>query len=262
VGKRSVVPGLLAVLALALAACGGAGGGESDTPDDRGLIVSAASSLTEPFTRYGEAFDGGRVRFSFAGSDDLAAQIRQGVKPDVFASANTELPEALHEEGLIDKPVVFATNELVLAVPLRSDKVYGLRDLAKLGTTIALGSESVPVGAYARDLLARLDPALERAILANVRSNEPDVKGIVGKLTQGAVDAGLVYGSDVQGARGLRGIRLAGHLRPQVAYAAAVVSGAPHPARARAFTVGLLQADAQAALGAASFGPPPPPDAD
>ena len=33
-----------------------------------------------------------------------------------------------------------------------------------------------------------------------MRSNEPDVKGIVGKLTQGAVDAGFVYVTDVNAA--------------------------------------------------------------
>jgi molybdate transport system substrate-binding protein len=247
----------LAALALALGACGGSSGGEG-TGRGGDVVVSAASSLTEAFTRYGEAFDGGRVRFSFAGSDDLAAQIRQGVEPDVFASANTALPQALHEEGLVGRPVVFATNQLVLAVPRDSDRVTSIRDLATPGVAIAIGSESVPIGAYTREVLGRLDPAVEQAILANVRSNEPDVKGIVGKLAQGAVAAGFVYRTDVQAASGLRGIALAAHLRPQVAYAAAVVTGAPHPARARAFLAGLLHGDARAALTDAGFGPPPP----
>ena len=80
------------------------------------LVVSAASSLEPAFTAYAEAagFD---AKQSFAGSDDLAAQIRQGVKPDVYAAANTSLPDDLYKDGLVDKPVVFATNTLVLAVP-------------------------------------------------------------------------------------------------------------------------------------------------
>ena len=57
------------------------------------------------------------MRLSFAGSDELAAQIRQGVKPDVYAAANTRLPDELYDEGLLGEPVEFATNELVLAVP-------------------------------------------------------------------------------------------------------------------------------------------------
>ena len=130
------------------------------------------------------------MRSSFAGSDELAAQIRQGVKPDVFASANTKLPDQLYAEGLVEKPVVFASNELVLAVPSDS-AVRGLDDLTKPGTTIAMGSESVPVGSYTRKVLDGLPAGEKTAILANVRSNEPDVGGVVGKVTQGAVDAGL-----------------------------------------------------------------------
>lgn len=244
---------LVAILAVATNACGSSDseGGDGD------LIVSAASSLSEAFPAYARSLDD-PVRFQFAGSDELTAQIRQGVKPDVFAAASPSFPQQLHAEGLVGRPVAFATNELVLAVPLRSDRVYGLADLAEPGTTIAIGAPTVPIGAYTREVLGRLGATRARAILANVRSEEPDVKGIVGKLAQGAVDAGFVYGSDVQAALGeLRGIALPAHLRPQVVYTAAVVTDAPHPGRARAFLVGLLEPDAQAALDAAGFGAPP-----
>lgn len=248
---RSTAALLAAILAVAIAACG------SSDSDNGDLVVSAASSLTDAFPAYARSLDG-TVRFQFAGSDELAAQIRQGVKPDVFAAASPRFPEQLHDEGLVDKPVAFATNQLVLAVPMRSDRVYGLADLARLGTTIAIGSATVPIGAYTREVLGRLGPARAREILANVRSEEPDVKGIVGKLLQGAVDAGLVYQTDVQAANGrLRGIALPARLRPQVVYEAAVVTGAPHRARARAFIAGLLGADAQTALKEAGFGAPP-----
>jgi molybdate transport system substrate-binding protein len=250
---------MLAALSIAaggLAACGG--GEEAGSPkEDEPLVVSAAASLTSALTAYGDRFDGGRVRFSFAGSDALAAQIRQGVRPDVFAAADTALPQALHAEGLVGRPVVFATNRLVLAVPLRSDKVMGLTDLVRPGTTIAIGSESVPIGAYAREVLRRLGPARAQAILANVRSNEPDVRGIVGKLAQGSVDAGFIYASDVHGARGVRAILLPSGLRPRVEYAAAVVEGAPHPAAARRFVAGLLHGAGATALREADFGAPP-----
>src|SRR4051812_13976610 len=91
------------------------------------LVVSAAASLKQAFTNYGEQF--GSVRYSFAGSDELAAQTRQGAKPDVFAAANTKLPEALHGEGLAGSPVVFAGNRLVLAVPSKGAKVSSLDDV-------------------------------------------------------------------------------------------------------------------------------------
>src|SRR5215213_10949778 len=96
----------LVVLVL-LAGCGGGKDGQ--------LTVSAATSLKTALTEYGNGFDDATVRASFAGSDELAAQIRQGVTPDVFASANTKLPDELHSEGLVEQPVIFAGNRLVLA---------------------------------------------------------------------------------------------------------------------------------------------------
>jgi molybdate transport system substrate-binding protein len=252
---RNAVRGIVAVVLLAATLAAGCGG------DDRGgrpeLVVSAASSLKTAFTEYAESFEDAEVRLSFAGSDELAAQIRQGVTPDVYAAANTALPEALHEEGLVEEPVLFAANRLVLAVPADGD-VDSLDDLEAPGTTVAMGEESVPIGAYTRDVLARLGEERSAAILANVRSNEPDVAGIVGKLTQGAVDAGFVYVTDVAAAGdALRAIELPASLQPSVAYAVAVVSGAEHPEQAQAFVDGLLAGTGEEALRAAGFAPPP-----
>jgi molybdate transport system substrate-binding protein len=240
------------LLLLALAAAGCGGGGER-------LTVSAASSLKHALTAYGRDFTEADVRFSFAGSDELAAQIRQGVRPDVFAAANTKLPGELYRDGLVERPVTFAGNRLVVAVPAgRDGAVKGLRDLQAPGTALAVGSESVPIGAYTRTVLARLPERASSAILRNVRSEEPDVAGIVGKLTQGAVDAGFVYGSDVGGSGGrLRAIELPASLQPSVAYAAAVVKGTERPEQARAFVDGLLEGAGRRALGAAGFEPPP-----
>ena len=244
-------PALVALGVAAFASgCGGSGAA------DRTLIVSAASSLEPAFTAYAEAA-GIDARQSFAGSDELAAQIRQGVRPDVYAAANTSLPEELHRDGLVARPVVFATNELVVAVPAGS-KIDSLADLAVPGTRLAAGDRGVPVGDYTREVLSRL-PASERdGILANVRSAEPDVGGIIGKLTQGAVDAGFVYVTDVKAADGaLAAVELPRRLAPQVAYGAAVVDGAADPAAARDFIDGLVHGQGTAALRRAGFGPPP-----
>src|SRR3954451_25011040 len=138
--------GLLAGLSL-LAGCGSSDDSPSaSSPASKPpLTVSAAASLKNAFTAYAGLFDAATVRSSFAGSDELAAQIRQGVRPDVFASANTKLPEQLYKEGLVEKPTVFAANELVLAVPA-GGSVTSIADLAKPGTTVAMGAQSVPVG--------------------------------------------------------------------------------------------------------------------
>jgi molybdate transport system substrate-binding protein len=245
--------------ACALLALGALAAGCGDDGDDGGrLVVSAAASLSDAFTKYGEEFEAAKLRLSFAGSDELAAQIRQGVKPDVYAAANVELPAALHREGLVEEPRVFAANRLVLAVPSASSEVRSLEDLERDGASLAVGSESVPVGSYTRGLISRIGAARRERILANVRSEEPDVRGIVGKLMQGAVDAGFVYATDIVAARGaLKAIELPDELRPSVAYAAAVVKGARNPDAAREFVDGLLQARGAALLREAGFEPPP-----
>jgi molybdate transport system substrate-binding protein len=243
---------IVATLLLAVVVC--ACGGDSKPT----LTVSAATSLKSAFTAYGSAFPDAEVRSSFAGSDQLAAQIRQGVKPDIFASANTTLPDDLYKHGLVEKPVVFAANRLVLAVPASGAKVSRLSDLTKPGTTIAMGSATVPVGAYTRKVLAKLPAGQRQAIVANVRSNEPDVGGVVGKISQGAVDAGFVYVTDVRAADGkLRALRLPDALQPQVSYGVAVVKGSKHHEQAQKFVDGLLNGEGRKRLVAAGFLPPP-----
>ena len=248
---------ILAVAAV-VAGCGGGDEQTAEQPARQPLVVSAAASLKDAFTSYGASFRGADVKLSFAGSDELAAQIRQGVKPDVFAAANTKLPDELFAPGLVEKPTVFAGNELVIAVPASRTKIHSLDDLAAPGVKLAIGAKGVPVGDYTRKVLDGLPAAQRKAILENVRSNEPDVKGVVGKLTQGAVDAGFVYRSDVRAADDeLKAITLPAALEPKVAYGAAVVKGAKHPEQARAFVRGLLDGAGAKALQAAGFLPPP-----
>ena len=237
----------LAVAAAALAA--GCGGGS----DEGTLTVSAAASLKGAFTEYARGFGDADVRLSFAGSDELAAQIRQGIRPDVFAAANTKLPDKLHEEGLVEKPVVFAGNRLVIAVPEGSD-VDSVEDLARDGLKLAAGSRSVPVGEYTRTVIGRLDPSTRDSILANVRSEEPDVRGVVGKVSQRAVDAGFVYVTDVAAADGkIEAVDLPASLQPTVAYGVAVVKGASNPDAARSFVDGLVDGDGARILREAGF---------
>ena len=249
---RSFASAALVITLLALAGCGASDGDRDE------LLVSAATSLKSAFTSYGERFDAADAQFSFAGSDELAAQIRSGAKPDVFAAANTKLPDALFKQGLVERPRVFASNRLVLAVPADDAKVRRLADLANKGVTIAIGSPGVPIGAYTRKVLDRLPAAERRAILANVRSEEPDVGGISAKLGQRAADAGFLYVTDVAATNGrLKAIELPATLQPTVAYGVAVVKGAPHRKAAQAFVAGLLDGAGVDELKTAGFAPPP-----
>jgi molybdate transport system substrate-binding protein len=246
---RRALAGLVA-LAIVAGGCGG-----SDTKPT--IKVSAAASLKQAFQNYAKSFDPADVSFSFAGSDELAAQIRQGVKPDAYAAANTKLPDALYADKFVDRPVPFASNQLVIAIPDGSSKVKSIGDLANPGVTIAAGAATVPIGSYSRDVLRRLPPGEAKAIEGNIRSNEPDVAGIVGKVSQAAVDAGFVYVTDVRAAKGrLIGIPLPASLQPRVTYGAAVVTGAPHPTEAREFVAGLRSGSGLRALQEAGFGAP------
>ena len=216
--------------------------------------------MTEALEQCGPEFgkaENADVKMSFAGSDELAAQIRQGAQVDVYAAANTRLPDELHADGLLETPVEFATNEFVLAVP-KDSEIASVEDLTKEGTTVVIGSESVPIGSYTRETLAKLPPDQEKAILANVRSNEPDVKGIVGKLVQGAADAGFVYITDVNATNGeLTAIKLPADLEPQVTYGAGVVSKSEQQELGQKFVDGLTAGACADALKEAGFGPAP-----
>ena len=250
---------LLAVVALGAAAgCGGAG--EDDGGSPRGearLAVFAASSMTEALRSCSARFEGADVRLSFGGSDQLAAQIRQGVGVDVYAAANTGLPGELHRARLLERPVRFASNALAVAVP-RDSPVDSIGELARGDASLAVGSESVPVGAYTRRLFARLPGRTGEALLARVRSEEPDVKGVVGKLTQRAVGAGVVYSTDVLAERDrLRALPLPAGVQRAVVYAAGVVRGARQPGLARAYVKGLARGECERALRDAGFGAPP-----
>jgi molybdate transport system substrate-binding protein len=247
---RPLAAVVLSGLGAGMWGCGGGG--------DTQLVVSAAASLSEAFPRYAESKGYDDLRFSFAGSDELAAQIRQGATPDVYAAANTTLPGELYAEGLLARPVTFAANRLVVAVPAGSEAVRSLGDLTDPDIRIAMGDADVPVGIYTREVLDRLAAGESNAILANVRSNEPDVLGIAAKLTQGAVDAGFVYRSDVSASEGrLEAVELPARLNPDVAYAAGVVTESVRRDEARRFVQGLLGAEGREALREAGFLPPP-----
>jgi len=239
---------------LVIAGCGddatvSSGGGERPR-----LVVSAASSLQDALNACAPKFGAADVKLQFAGSDELAAQIRQGAPVDVFAAANTQLPETLAAEGALERPVAFATNRLVLAVPAGGD-VASPADLERPGVKLVIGAEGVPVGDYTRAVLAQLGGARSEAILANVRSNEPDVKGVVGKLTQGAADAGFVYASDVEAAGdALRAIDLPASVDATATYGAGVVAASRQPEAAEAFVDDLLAGGCHDALRDAGFG--------
>ena len=226
--------------ALVLAPAGGAGSSARVT-------VYAASSLTEALPRIDT-----RPNYSFAGSNQLAFQIKQGAPADVFASASPSYTQALYREGLVERPRTFASNALVLAVP-RSNPA-GLRsvfDLRDKNVRLVVGSAAVPVGDYTRRVLRRLGLS---SALDKVVSQEPDVKSIVGKVALGEADAGFVYRTDVRAASDrLRAIAIPAWAQPAVRYEVAVVRASRHRAEARRFVAALATPRARRLLRQAGF---------
>ncbi|MGH3032039.1 MAG: molybdate ABC transporter substrate-binding protein [Gaiellaceae bacterium] len=237
---RRLIPLVLAAAAT-LAACGG---------DDGTLTVFAAASLREVFPRIDA-----NARYSFAGSDELAIQIREGAPADVYAAASPRYPAELAGEGLVEQPVVFATNRLVLVVPGDNPAGIGsVDDLADEGVRLVIAAAGVPAGDYTRQVLDALG---REDVLARVVSEEADVKGVVSKVALGEADAGFVYATDVVPVEeDVEVIELPEEAQPEVEYAVAVVRGSDSEREARAFVERLLGEAGREALRESGFGTP------
>jgi molybdate transport system substrate-binding protein len=252
-GLPAAVLAAVALLVAAALPTGCSSGG-----DDEELTVAAASSLRPALSDPGEASPGEvPVRFTFAGSDLLAGQIRQGAAIDVIAAASTIQPDSLFAKGLVSRPVEFAGNRLVIGVP-SGGRIESVDDLAAPGVAVVMGDESVPVGIYGREMLDLLPGPTREAIMRNVRSMEQDSTSITAKLTQGAADAGIVYATDVLAAGGeLRAVPVPDSLQPAIAYSAAVVTDSDMPEQAKAFIQSLVSGELSDELKQAGLTPPP-----
>jgi molybdate transport system substrate-binding protein len=216
------------------------------------LAVFAASSLTEAFPAINN-----QPNYSFAGSDQLAFQIQQGARADVFAAASPKYPDQLYKQGLVEKPIAFATNALVLIVPKSNPAgVHRVDDLTKPNVKIVIGDPSVPVGSYTQTVLKNL--GLTAAVMKNVVSQEPDVKSIVAKVALGEADAGFVYVTDVRPVRGkVLAIAIREAAQPHVVYEVAVIKSSSHLGAAHRFVTTLIRPEAQNELVKFGFGRKP-----
>jgi molybdate transport system substrate-binding protein len=214
------------------------------------LTVFAAASLTDVLPRIDA-----HPHYSFAGSDTLALQIQQGAPADVFLAASTTQPGQLFDAGLVYKPVVFATNELVLVVP-RSNPAHikSVLDIGRSGIKLVVAAPTVPVGAYTRRVLSNLGMT---GALANVVSEENDVRGVLAKVALGEADAGFVYVTDAMTAGAqVKQVKIPAWAQPRVRYELAIVKATHHLAGARTFVRHILSKAGRAKLKAAGFGLP------
>jgi molybdate transport system substrate-binding protein len=250
------------LVGLVLAACNEAGVGT----EPQELTVFAASSLADAFNELGEAFEdrneGTEVVFNFAGSSQLAAQLREGVTADVFASASLSQMEAMVEAGRIEagSERVFVSNRLTIIVPADNPAdIHSLEDLAKPGVQLILGVEGVPVRAYTDEIVGLMAADFQERFYGNVVSEEDNVRQVAAKVALGEADAGIVYTSDVTPdiAGQVQQIAIPDAQNVAATYPIAPLADAPHRETAERFIEFILSAEGQAVLSRWGFGPPP-----
>jgi molybdate transport system substrate-binding protein len=234
VRKRIAVP-FVAVIASLLVATGA-------RTQTQPLTIYAAASLTDVF----RALDPAK-RYSFAGSNTLETQIRNGAPADLFASAAPLNTQRLFKQGLVEKPVTFTSNRLALIVPKSNPaELKSVYDLKRKPVKLVICGAAVPVGTYTRTVLRKMGLS---SVLSKVVSQETDVRAVTGKVALGQADAGFVYVTDARSVSDrVTVIRIPAWAQPRVRYEIAVVAASSRKAAARAWITRLLSARGQAVL--------------
>jgi molybdate transport system substrate-binding protein len=237
-------------------------------PVVRTLTVFAAASLTGAFQEIGKEFEtanpGVNVRFNFAGSQILRTQLEQGGSADVFASADHKNMDLVITDNLVNAIANqdFVTNKLIVILPASNPgNVETLADMSRIGLKLILADSSVPAGNYARQILTKMsvDPMygadFSANVLANVVSNETDVKQVVAKVELGEADTGIVYISDAIAAPDLVTIAIPDNFNVTAHYPIAILTNAPEPQLAEAFIAYIMSPNGQAVMSKWGFIP-------
>ncbi|MBM7440598.1 molybdate ABC transporter substrate-binding protein [Streptomyces sp. HB132] len=252
-GRRGGAVALPAVLLATLTACGGGDDSASGEAKTR-LTVLAASSLTDVFATAGAAYEkehpGTRVTFSFAGSQELAAQVGQGAPADALVTADTRTMDGLAADT--GRPTVIAKNRLVIATAEGNPgKVERLADLADPALKVVLAAPEVPVGRYGRQILDA------QKIDVKPVSQEPNVRAVLSKVELGEADAGLVYRTDAAAATDkVDAIDIPDAQNAIASYPAATLKSSENSKAAAAFVSWLSTPEAQKILRGAGFQKP------
>ncbi|MFH8615612.1 molybdate ABC transporter substrate-binding protein [Streptomyces sp. NPDC017979] len=262
--RRTVVAALATALLLPLAAACGNDGSKEDAgdsatgtgshPPKAELTVLAAASLTDVFKTAGAAYEkahpGTKVTFSFAGSQELAAQVRQGAPADALVTADTKTMDGLSSDT--GTPKVIAKNRLVIATEDGNPKkVDELKDLADPGLKVVLAAPEVPVGRYGQKILDA------QRIAVKPVSQEPNVRAVLSKVELGEADAGLVYKTDVATVPDkVDAIEIPDAQNAIAEYPAATLKTSKHGEAATAFVTWLAGPEAQKILQDAGFQKP------
>jgi molybdate transport system substrate-binding protein len=236
-------------------------------PVEGKITVFAAASLTDAFKELGTAFSAANpkasVTFNFASSSALATQINEGAPADVFASADLVQMKVVTDKGTTDPQLIFATNVPVVVVPASGSPVAAFEDLAKSGVKLVLAAPAVPIGNYARQIFANASTAsgagadFATKVLANLKSNEADVKSVLVKIQTGEGDAGVVYKTDAAVAGNqVRTLVIPDKYNVIAQYPIAAIKASSNVAAARAFVAFLTSNAGQTIMAKYGFGKP------
>ncbi|MEU7180523.1 molybdate ABC transporter substrate-binding protein [Streptomyces celluloflavus] len=261
-GRRAAAAIVTAALLVPLAACGNkddgakAGGAEKSggSAAKADLTVLAAASLTDVFKTAGAAYEkshpGTKVKFSFAGSQELAAQVKQGAPADALVTADTKTMDGLKADT--GTPAVIAKNRLVIAVGKDNPKkIHDLKDLTGSNLKVVLAAPEVPVGRYSKKVLDQQHLAVHPV------SQEPNVRAVLSKVELGEADAGIVYKTDAATAPGkVEAIDIPDAQNAVADYPAATLKTSKNSAAAAAFVTWLNTPEAQQILQKAGFQKP------
>ncbi|MEV0850611.1 molybdate ABC transporter substrate-binding protein [Streptomyces sp. NPDC049954] len=268
--RRVTAAVVTAVLAGSLAACGndhdeakeerdpGATSSSSakdvKEPAKAKLTVLAASSLTDVFASVKSAYEkenpGVTLTFSFAGSQELAAQVRQGAPADALVTADTKTMDGL--EGETGTPTVIARNRLVIATGEGNpEKIGALKDLADSKLKVVLAAPEVPVGNYSKQVLDK------QHLKVKAVSQEPNVRAVLSKVELGEADAGIVYKTDAATAPDkVDAVDIPDAQNAVASYPAAALNGSKHTEATADFVQWLSGPEAQKILRGAGFQKP------
>lgn len=257
---------------LLLVGCSGPTAGRASSSETAEVTVFAAASLTDVFQEAARSFSRSghtvNVVFNFAGSQQLAGQLREGARADIFASADEMQMQASIEADRIEKTGVktFACNRLMIGYGQRpgdvsgaSPEVESLLKLAQPDHKIVVGAEAVPIGRYTRQFLAnaaqddRFGPDFRAGFEANIVSEEQNVRGILSKLQLGEADAGVVYASDLVSVTELKRMEIPTHLNITAVYPIALTRDSTHPEQAATFVTFLFSEEGTAVLESHGF---------
>ncbi|MCX5609586.1 molybdate ABC transporter substrate-binding protein [Streptomyces sp. NBC_00047] len=263
--RRRAAAALTAALLVPLAACGngsgdtkpaaGSSGNASSSasaePKAANLTVLAASSLTDVFKTAGAAYEkahpGTKVTFSFAGSQELAAQVKQGAPADALVTADTKTMDGL--KGETGDAKIIAKNRLVIAAGKGNPfKIAALKDLADTKIKVVLAAPEVPVGRYSKEILDK------QGVTVKPVSQEPNVRAVLSKVELGEADAGLVYKTDsAKSGDKVVAVDIPDDQNAVASYPAAALKQSKNPEAAAAFVAWLSTPEAQKILQDAGF---------